>query len=94
MTSSSWNAVPVVAQARSLSELAQNVTKISDPVSASLTASKLIVQACTPLQIKYPLKCTILLLQFGVCFSTGDMSSVTSVVVGIGTVKQILEELV
>ena len=80
--------VPIIAQAKSFSELARNVTRVDNPIKASFSAVKLIADVCAPPQVKYPLKCTILLLQLGVCFA-----SVTSIAIGIGTTKQILEEL-
>lgn len=87
-------AAPVVAQARSFSDVAKNVTNISDPVNASFCAAKLIVDLCTPPQIRFPVKCTILALQLGVCFSTGGLGTVTGAALAIGSGKQILEELV
>jgi hypothetical protein len=92
--SSLLKAAPVVAQARSFSELAKNVTNISDPVNASFSAAKLIVNVCTPPHIKFPVKCTILALQLGVCLSTGGLGTVTGAALAIGSGKQILEELV
>jgi hypothetical protein len=84
---------PIIAQATSFADLEKNVTNISDPISASLSASKLIIGACAPPHIKYPLKCVALAAQLGICFSTGGLSSVTSVSLRIDTARQILEEL-
>lgn len=83
----------VVAQTRSFVSLAQNVTKISDPVNASIAASKLIVDVCLPPQFKYPVKCTILALQLLLSFQAGGLASVTCVALSIGSAKQVLEEL-
>lgn len=79
--------LPVVAQAKSFSELARNITNLSDPVSVSFEAIKLIISVCALPHVKYPLKCAILAAQIGVCFSTGGLSSVTSLALGIGTAK-------
>jgi len=38
-----FTSMPVVAQAKSFSELARNATNITNPIDASLAASKLIV---------------------------------------------------
>lgn len=51
---------PVIAQARSFTELAQNVTSMSDPANAVVTAVKLIEIQCLPPHVKDPLKCAIL----------------------------------
>ena len=80
-------AAPVIAQARSFTDLAKNVTSISDPVNASLTATKMIVGVCTPPHIKYPVKCAILGLQLGLCIYSGGLTSVTSTALAIGTAK-------
>lgn len=86
-------AAPVIAQARSFTDLAKNITKVSDPLNASLSATKLIVEVCTPPNVKYPVKCTILALQVGMCVYSGGLTSVTSTALAIGTAKQVLEEL-
>lgn len=70
---------PVGMQANSFSELAMNVTNITSPVNASLTAGKMIVGACTPPQIKYPVNCAILALQLGLyIFISGTVSVTTA----------------
>jgi len=84
---------PVIAQATSFSEAAKNFTQISDPFDASVQAIRLIIDVCAPPQLQYPFKCTILALQFGLCVSSGGLTSVTSVALGIGTAKQVLEEI-
>ena len=43
-----FTSLPVVAQAKSFTELARNVTNISDLASASFEAAKLITDVCTP----------------------------------------------
>lgn len=40
--------LPVVAQAKSFSVLARNATNITDPIGASIAASKLIINVCAP----------------------------------------------
>lgn len=87
------SAGPVVFQAKSFSEVARNVTNITDPIGASFTATKLIVEDCAPPQVKYPVKCLILALQLGLCVSTGGATSVTTAALTIGTARQILETL-
>ena len=89
-----FKAAPVIAQARSFTELAKNATNITDPIGATVGATKLIIDVCAPPQVKYPVKCTILFLQLAMCVSTGGLSSVTSVALSVGTAKQVLEEIV
>lgn len=79
----------VVAQAYSFSGLAQNVTKINDPINASFTATKLIIINCLPPKIKYPAKCLVFFIQVGIGIWTRDA---TSVALSIGSGKQLLEE--
>lgn len=41
-------AAPVIAQARSFTQLAQNVTNTNDPIRASVSGVKLIIYVCAP----------------------------------------------
>lgn len=82
-------AAPVVAQANSFAQLAKNITNTTDPISTSLTASKLIIGVCTPRHIQFPLRCGILAAQL----RSGGLTSVTSTALLLGTGKQIFEEL-
>jgi len=86
--------LPVISQAKSFSELARNATNVTNPWTATASAVKLIVDVCAPPQVKHPVKCTIFLLQVGICVSTGGFASVTTAALTIGTAKQILEEVI
>jgi hypothetical protein len=66
---------PIIFQPNGFTNLAMNVTNCTDPISASIMASKLIIGACVPPQVKYPAKCAILALQLGMCICTGGWTS-------------------
>ena len=84
--------LPIAAQANSFSRVAREVTSTADPMNACLKASKLIIDVCAPPNVKYPLKCSILLAQITVAICSGKVTSVTSTSLAIGAAKQVLEE--
>ena len=87
------SAAPVLAQAEEFSEVAMNVTKISNPYDASFKAVQMIIGACAPPQVKYPLKCLALVSQLSVVIASGGTTSILSAALSIGSTRQVLEEL-
>lgn len=62
--------VPVVGQAYGLTKTAMRVYNSTDPISAVKNATISIVEDCSPPQIKYPIKCGVLVAQLILAAST------------------------
>jgi hypothetical protein len=85
--------MPIVGQTVALVNTAKNVTNCTNPISASVQAVKLIVDVCAPPQVKYPIKCIVLISQLAICFSSGGATSVVTATTTIASARQILEDL-
>ena len=81
--------IPIAGQAMKFARLAKQVHNCSDPVQASITATKAIVVDCMPPQVKYPLKCIALGAQIAIAVSGGAPIGIAlSITLG----NQIMEE--
>jgi hypothetical protein len=83
------NQVPVVGQAYGLTKTAMRVYNSTDPISAVKNATLSIIEDCAPPQVKYPIKCGILLAQLGLAISSGG--NPWAVAMAIGSARQIIE---
>ena len=61
----------------------------TSPVEAIKVAAVSIIEDCAPLQIKYPVKCGILLAQVGLAVLSGSNS--WAVGMAIGSARQIID---
>ena len=61
----------------------------TSPVEAVKVAAVLIIDDCAPPQIKYPIKCGILLAQLGLAVSSGGNPWAVAMV--IGSARQIID---
>ena len=68
--------IPIIGEATKFARLAKNVHNCTDPIEASLKASKGILIDCLPPNIKYPLKCLALAAQVGIAVGGGASISV------------------
>jgi hypothetical protein len=68
--------IPIIGEAAKFARLAKNVHNCTDPIEASLKASKGILIDCLPPNIKYPLKCLALAAQVGIAVGGGASISV------------------
>jgi len=82
--------VPVVGQAYGLTKAAMKVYNCTDPINATKVALVSVIEDCSPPQVKYPLKCGILLVQVGIVIATSG--NPFSVSLAIGAIRQIIEE--
>ena len=82
--------IPVVGQAYGLTKTAMKVYNCTDPINATKVALVSVVEDCSPPQVKYPLKCGILLAQVGIAIATGG--NPFSVSLTIGAIRQIIQE--
>lgn len=62
--------VPVVGQAYGFTKTAMKVSNSTSPVEAVKVAAVSIIDDCAPPQLKYPVKCGILLAQVGLAVSS------------------------
>ena len=85
---------PLVMTANSLGDSSIKLTNITNPFYATLSASRLLVEACLPPNIKYPVKCTIFALQLGMCICSGGSTSILSTTLTLATARQIIEEMI
>lgn len=85
---------PLVMAANGLGDSAVKLTNITNPFYATLSASKLLVEACLPPNIKYPVKCTIFALQLGMSICSGGTTSILSTTLTLATARQIIEEMI
>jgi hypothetical protein len=81
--------VPVISQAYGLTKTAMKVYNSTDPISAVKNATLSIIEDCAPPQVKYPIKCGILLAQLGLAISSGG--NPWAVALAIGSARQIIE---
>ena len=79
---------PVVGQAYGFTKTAMKVYNATSPVEAVKVAAVSIIDDCSPPQIKYPVKCGILLAQVGLVFSSGG--NPWSVALVIASARQII----
>lgn len=88
------SAVPVAGQAQGFIKVATNVTKATSVSDAVIGGIKTIIVDCAPPQVKYPLKCLVLITQGAVVMASVSNPLTTpfsvSLLIGLGT--QILEE--
>ena len=82
--------IPVVGQAYGLTKTAMKVYNCTDPINATKIALVSVVEDCSPPQVKYPLKCGILLAQVVVAIATGG--NPFSVALSLGAIRQIIEK--
>ena len=82
--------VPVVGQAYGLTKTAMKVYNSTNPINATKVALMSIIEDCSPPQVKYPLKCGVLLVQVGIVLATNG--NPFSVSLAIGAIRQIIEE--
>lgn len=84
---------PPAMGANRLGDSAMKPTNHTSPFYATLSAPKLLVEACLPPNIKYPVKCTIFALQLGMCICSGRTTSILSTTLTLATARQIIEEM-
>lgn len=61
----------------------------TDPISAVKNATLTIIDDCAPSQVKYPIKCGILLAQIGLAVSSGG--NPWAVAMALGSARQIID---
>ena len=81
--------VPVVGQAYGFTKTAMKVYNSTSPAEAVKVAAVSIIDDCAPPQIKYPVKCGILLAQVGLAVSSGGNPWAVAMV--IGSARQIID---
>jgi hypothetical protein len=69
--------------------LAKNATDTTNPALAIVKGVALLVDVCSPPQVKYPLKCVVMLAQYGIVLTS---SGPISFVMLLSTIQQILLE--
>lgn len=74
--------VPVVGQAYGFTKTAIKVDNSTSPVEAVKLTTVSIIDDCAPLQIKYPVKCGILLAQVGLTVSSGGNPWAVAMAIG------------
>jgi hypothetical protein len=84
---------PLAIDANRLGDSSMKLTNHTNPFYATLSASKLLVEACLPPNIKYPVKCIIFALQLGMCVYYGGTTSILSTTLTLATARQIIEEM-
>lgn len=75
--------LPVISQAYGFTKTAQRVYNSTSPIGAVKTAVKGIVVDCSPPAVKYPLKCSILVLQIALFISSGGNPFSASMILGM-----------
>ena len=81
--------VPVVGQAYGFTKTAMKVYNSTSPVEAVKVAAGSIIDDCFPSQIKYPVKCSILLSQVVLAVSSGG--NPWAIAMAIGSARQIID---
>ena len=81
--------VPVVGQVYGFTKTAMKVYNSTSPVEAVKIATISIIDDCAPPQIKYPVKCGILLAQIGLAVSSGGNH--LAVAMAIDSARQIID---
>ena len=74
--------LPVVGQTYGLTKTAMKVYNSTSPVEAVKIAAISIIDDCAPPQVKYPVKCGILVAQIGLAVSTGANPFVIGMILG------------
>jgi len=77
-----------------LGDSAMKLTNNTNPFYATLSASRLLVEACLHANIKYTVKCTIFALQLRMCIYFGVTTSILSTTLTLATARQIIEEII
>ena len=80
---------PILSQLYGFTTTAMKVYNSTSPVEAVKVGVVSIVDDCMPPQIKYPVRCGILLAQFGLVISSGG--NVWTVSMAIGAARQIID---
>jgi hypothetical protein len=70
-------------------ELAKNVTESTTIHGGAVKGAKLLIDVCSPPQIKYPLKCTAFVIQFAIALSGGGP---VGAALAISSARQLLME--
>ena len=83
--------VPVVGQAYGFVNVAMKVYDTTSPLQALKTGVLGVLTDCAPPQVKYPVKCGLLLAQVGLAVSTGGSSTWTIAMV-IALARQIIDD--
>ena len=81
--------IPVVGQAYRFTKTAMRVYQSTSPVEAVKVTAVSIIDEWAPPQIKYPVKCGILLAQVGLAVSSGG--NPWAVAMAIGSARQIID---
>ena len=81
--------VLVVDQAYGFTKTAMKVYNVTSPVQAIKVAAVLIIGDCALPQIKYPVECSIFLVQVGLVVS--NSGNPWAVVMAIGSARQIID---
>ena len=81
--------LPVISQSVGLTSTAMKVYNSTDPICALKNATLAIVDSCAPPQVKYPIRCGILLAQIGVAVSSGG--NPWAVALTLGCARQIID---
>ena len=81
--------VPVVGQTYGITKTAMRVYNSTSPTAALKNATLTIIEDCTPPEIKYPVKCAILLAQVSLAVSSGGNPWATAM--AIGAARSIIE---
>lgn len=85
--------VPVLFQSKGFASKAMEIYNTTNPITASFTALRVIVNVCLPPNVKYPVKCLIFFSQVGLCVYTGGTASVLTFATTVASARQILEEI-
>lgn len=76
-----------IFQVNNIAPVAKNVTGAMSIPGELFQGSKLINNVCAPPQVKYPLKCAVLVAQLAICISTGGT---VSTAIALNAAHQIL----
>jgi len=81
--------IPVVGQTYGFTKTAMKIYNSTSPVEAAKVAAISITDDCAPPQIKYPVKCSILIAQVGLAVSSGG--NLWAVAIVIVSARQIID---
>lgn len=82
--------IPIIGQSYGLTRTAMSVFNSTDPVSAVRNATLQILDDCSPPQIKYPIKCGVLIGQIVIVALSGGKP--WSVALTIGCARQLIDK--
>jgi hypothetical protein len=90
--SSAIKSVPVVGQVYHFSEVAMNVTKVTDPVEASVKGVELVLKDCVPPPFKLSIECVLLVAEIGgaVALASNPVTGTYSLSLAIGSAARVL----